>query len=44
MAEKTSCENILIATPFGYIALEAGWTVTEVGRIALDYLWNYENS
>ncbi len=22
----------LIATPFGYIALEAGWTVTEVGR------------
>jgi len=22
----------MIATPFGYIALEAGWTVTEVGR------------
>ncbi|MGV4414910.1 cytochrome ubiquinol oxidase subunit I [Chryseobacterium sp. T1] len=22
----------VIATPFGYIALEAGWTVTEVGR------------
>ena len=22
----------IIATPFGYIALEAGWTVTEVGR------------
>ncbi|WP_353166877.1 cytochrome ubiquinol oxidase subunit I [Empedobacter brevis] len=22
----------MVATPFGYIALEAGWTVTEVGR------------
>jgi cytochrome d ubiquinol oxidase subunit I len=22
----------IISTPFGYIALEAGWTVTEVGR------------
>ena len=22
----------VVATPFGYIALEAGWTVTEVGR------------
>ncbi|MBP6378473.1 MAG: cytochrome ubiquinol oxidase subunit I, partial [Kaistella sp.] len=22
----------MFATPFGYIALEAGWTVTEVGR------------
>jgi cytochrome bd ubiquinol oxidase subunit I len=25
-------KTFLIATPFGYIALEAGWTVTEVGR------------
>jgi cytochrome bd-type quinol oxidase subunit 1 len=28
--EKLALENIFIATPFGYIALEAGWTVTEV--------------
>ncbi|KAF5280752.1 hypothetical protein FQR65_LT14995 [Abscondita terminalis] len=32
-------KTFLIATPFGYIALEAGWTVTEVGRQPLDYLW-----
>ena len=25
-------KTFFIATPFGYIALEAGWTVTEVGR------------
>ena len=25
-------KTFLFATPFGYIALEAGWTVTEVGR------------
>jgi cytochrome d ubiquinol oxidase subunit I len=29
---KTGFKTFLYATPFGYIALEAGWTVTEVGR------------
>jgi cytochrome bd-type quinol oxidase subunit 1 len=32
LIQKLAIKNIFIATPFGYIALEAGWTVTEVGR------------
>ncbi len=30
--KKWFLKMFFIATPFGYIALEAGWTVTEVGR------------
>lgn len=32
LSERWFYKLFMIATPFGYIALEAGWTVTEVGR------------
>lgn len=32
MTKPWFLKMFFIATPFGYIALEAGWTVTEVGR------------
>ena len=32
LSKRWFYKMFMIATPFGYIALEAGWTVTEVGR------------
>ena len=32
LEQRWFLKMFFIATPFGYIALEAGWTVTEVGR------------
>lgn len=32
VAERWLLRALLVATPFGFIATEAGWTVTEVGR------------
>ncbi|SFH88983.1 cytochrome ubiquinol oxidase subunit I [Halpernia frigidisoli] len=32
LVKKWLLRSFVIALPFGYIALEAGWTVTEVGR------------
>ena len=32
LSKKWFLDLFIIATPFGFIAVEAGWTVTEVGR------------
>jgi cytochrome bd ubiquinol oxidase subunit I len=32
IASRALLRALAIVTPFGYIATEAGWTVTEVGR------------
>ena len=30
--DRASCARLVLASPLGFIAIEAGWTVTEVGR------------
>jgi cytochrome d ubiquinol oxidase subunit I len=32
LSKKWFLDLFIVATPFGFIAIEAGWTVTEVGR------------